>query len=350
MCVVRVTYVWFFCSLVKCSVTALYRLYTGSIHAIYKILAMVLKDHSCLLALSDDPDYDSPFNARLAEQVQRSMTEILTDMCVVAGVETFDDLKPDNLNKRNITKERLFQWLGAFAYMMNSYANPHLQMAVDRVDKLSTELLEEKKNVIELQSSVMKLQSEAIEKRDEQLTLLTTAVQKEVKSVQGVVQTEMKSYSSALSKTCAAALAPKKIRAAVKTVSDKEDRSRNVIIYGQEESNEENLEDEIVKVLDTIGEKPIISDCCRVGIRKPNGKRPIKFTLRSSDMVNQILRKAKLLRTKEGYRNIYISPDRTVDERRAFKKLLEELQLKRKADTGKVHFIKNNKIVSTDKT
>ena len=67
-------------------------------------------------------------------------------------------------------------------------------------------------------------------------------------------------------------------------------------------------------------------------------------------MVNQILRKAKLLRTKEGYRNIYISPDRTVDERRAFKKLLEELQLKRKADTGKVHFIKNNKIVGTDKT
>ena len=67
-------------------------------------------------------------------------------------------------------------------------------------------------------------------------------------------------------------------------------------------------------------------------------------------MVNQILGKAKLLRTKPGYRNIYISPDRTVEERRAFKKLWEELQLKRRTETDKVHFIKNNKIVSLEKT
>ena len=65
-------------------------------------------------------------------------------------------------------------------------------------------------------------------------------------------------------------------------------------------------------------------------------------------MVKQVLSKAKLLRTKEGYSSIYISPDRTVEERRAFKKLWEELQLKRKTDNGKVHYIKNNKIVSGD--
>ena len=95
-------------------------------------------------------------------------------------------------------------------------------------------------------------------------------------------------------------------------MSDKEDRTRNVIIYGLEESNEESLEEEVANVLKQIEEKPVIRDCCRVGIRKPDSKRPIKFTLRSSDMVNQILRKAKILRTKEGYNSIYISPDRTV--------------------------------------
>ena len=63
-------------------------------------------------------------------------------------------------------------------------------------------------------------------------------------------------------------------------------------------------------------------------------------------MVSQILKKAKILRTKEGYRYVYISPDRTVDERRAFKKLWEQLQLKRKSETDKVHIIKNNKIVA----
>ena len=308
---------------------------------------MVLSDRSCLTALTDDPDYD-PFNTRHAEQVSRALSIILTDMSVATGVRTFDHLTPDNLNKRTVTKERLCQWLGAFTFMMNRFANPHLQMAVERLEKISDELLEEKKKVIELQSNVIELQSKVIEKREEELTSLTTAAEKEMKSVQNVVQNEMKTYSSALSKTCAAALAPKKIRAAVKTISDKENRTRNVIIHGLEEFNEESLEEEVGKVLEKIEEKPVIMDCCRVGIKKPDSKRPIKFTLRSSDMVNQILRKSKLLRTKEGYSSIYISPDRTAEERRAFKKLLEELHSKRKTDTSKVHYIKNNKIVSAD--
>ena len=306
---------------------------------------MVLSDHSCLTALTDDPDYDDPFNARHAEQVSRALSIILTDMSVATGVRTFDHLTPDNLNKRTVTKERLCQWLGAFTFMMNRFANPHLQMAVERLDKINAELLEEKKTVIDLQAKL-------IEKRDEELSSLKAAVKDEVKSVQGVVETEMKSYSSALTKTCAAALAPKKIRAAVKTVSDKEDRGRNVIIYGLDDPDEpdQSLEAEVQKVLSEIDEKPVVRDCCRVGLKKPSSKRPVKFTLSSCDMVNQILRKAKSLRTKEGYRTVYISPDRTVDERRAFKKLWEELQEKRLSDTDRVHYIRNNKIVSADKT
>ena len=88
-----------------------------------------------------------------------------------------------------------------------------------------------------------------------------------------------------------------------------------------------------------IGEKPIIRDCCHVGFRNVEGERPIKFRLNSSDNANQILGKAKLLSTKPGYRHIYISRGRTVEERRAFKKLLEELQLKRRTETNKGHFL-----------
>ena len=302
-------------------------------------------EHPCLTSLVDYPDYDDPFNPRHAEQVSRALYDLLTDMSVVSGVKTYNDLTPQNLNKRSVSKEKLCQWASAFAQMMNKFANPHLQMAVERLDKINAELLEEKKTVIDLQSKL-------IEKRDEELSSLRAAVKDEVKSVQGVVETEMKSYSSALTKTCAAALAPQKIRAAVKTVSDKEDRGRNVIIYGLEDSDEpdQSLEAEVQKVLSEIDEKPVIRECCRVGSKKPSSKRPVKFTLSSCDMVNQILRKAKSLRTKEGYSTIYISPDRTVDERRAFKKLWEELQEKRKSDTDRVHYIRNNKIVSADKT
>ena len=68
-------------------------------------------------------------------------------------------------------------------------------------------------------------------------------------------------------------------------MSDKEDRTRNVIIYGLEESYEESIEEEVANVLKQIEEKPVIKDCCRVGTRKSDSKRPIKFTLRSSNMV-----------------------------------------------------------------
>ena len=302
-----------------------------------------IREHSCLLSLVDSPDYDDPFNPRHAEQVSRALNDLLTDMCVVSGVQTYKELTPSNLNKRGVTKERLCQWACAFAYMMDQFANPHLQMAVERLDKINSELLSEKKNVINLQAQL-------IEKRDEELVLLKSAVAEEVKSVQSVVETELKSYSSALTKTCTAALAPQKLRAAVKSVSEKEDRGKNVMIYGLEESLGEQLQDKVSQVLSEIEEKPLIRDCCGVGLKKDNNKRPIKFSLSSSDMVNQILRKAKILRTKEGYRHIYISPDRTIDERRAFKKLWEQLQLKRKSETDKVHFIKNNKIVSLNKT
>ena len=65
------------------------------------------------------------------------------------------------------------------------------------------------------------------------------------------------------------------------------------------------------------------------------------------NMVNQILRKVKILRTKEGYNSnsIYISPDRTVEDRRAynFKKLLEELHSKRITKSSKFHYIKNKR-------
>ena len=51
-------------------------------------------------------------------------------------------------------------------------------------------------------------------------------------SVESTVESEIKSYASAVTKTCATALAPKKLTAAIKAVSEKEDRKRNIIIYG----------------------------------------------------------------------------------------------------------------------
>ena len=55
-----------------------------------------------------------------------------------------------------------------------------------------------------------------------------------------------------------------------------------------------------------------------------------------------------LVKTRpEGFRSVYISPDRTVSERRAHKKLVDEVKLKRETEPDKFHFIWNNKIIRT---
>ena len=55
--------------------------------------------------------------------------------------------------------------------MMDQFANPHLQMAVKRLDKINSELLSENKNFIDLQAKL-------IEKRDEELRTTQTELDK----------------------------------------------------------------------------------------------------------------------------------------------------------------------------
>ena len=69
-----------------------------------------------------------------------------------------------------------------------------------------------------------------IVKKDEELVAVKSSVREEVCSIKSTVQVEMKSYSSVVSKSCSTALAPKKIEAAVKNSSDREDRSPSRIL------------------------------------------------------------------------------------------------------------------------
>ena len=153
-----------------------------------------------------------------------------------------------------------------------------------------------------------------------------------------------------MKKNCSTSVTRKTIEAAVKSVCDKEDRSKNVIIYGIEETSEEVLSDKVRTVLEEIDEKPLVRDCVRVGVKTNGDKRPrpVKFTLSNSDHVAQVLRSAKRLHSKEGYKAVYICPDRSVQERRSFKILLDQLREKRKSEPNRTHFIRNNKIVSSD--
>ena len=75
----------------------------------------------------------------------------------------------------------------------------------------------------------------------------------------------------------------------------------------------------------------------------------MKFSLKSQAHVTQVLKDARKLRLIDGFRSVYICPDRSIEERKAYKKLVEEVKMKRENETDKVHFIRHNKVVSHSK-
>ena len=127
-----------------------------------------------------------------------------------------------------------------------------------------------------------------------------------------------------------------------------------MIVYGLDESHEEqpgDLRAGVDAIMENLNEKPAILNISRVGKTTEDkyNIRPIKISLHSADMVQQLLRKSSLLKDVGGYGEIYLSPDRSPQERATYKKLREQLMCKSKEEPNKVHYIRNNRLVSRDK-
>ena len=282
-------------------------------------------------------DIGPDFKELSVHQIVEARNGVFQEMRKELKVTTNHEIQKCNLDKRSVTKDKLIHWLETVCFILDSCCVPLLENAVPLVEKVG----ELQEDMIDRQARILELQRELILKREE-----------EIKAVQNTVKKEMKTYSAVVEKSCSVALSTKKIEAAVRKVADEEDRSKNIIVYGAEESLDENIEEKVEKVLEEIGEKPLVRDCVRVGFKKSdvNLPRPFKFTLTNSDHVAQVLRNARRLHTKEGYKTVYICPDRTAEERRAHKKLLELLREKRTSEPHRVHVIKFNRVVSFDKS
>ncbi len=236
-------------------------------------------------AIDADVGEDGKFQTDYVKQVRSAANHLFDEMRNSAGVECATDLRAETLNKPRITKDKLIDWLETAVFLLDSCSLPLLRFASGLNDDLS-ELKNEK---IVDQRKIIELQDKLIEKKDEELT-----------AVQSVVKSELKSYSSVLEKSCTAVLAPRKIAAAVRKIADKEDRSKNLVVYGIREEENEMLESRVIQVLDNLDEKPKISNCCRLGTVKSGTVRPIRFTLNSTDSAYQILKKSRKLKEIDG--------------------------------------------------
>ena len=85
---------------------------------------------------------------------------------------------------------------------------------------------------------------------------------------------------------------------------------------------------------------------------KSDGKtiKPVKALFSNSSTANVILTRAKNLKQSDLYSTVYISPDRSPEERVAHKQLVLQLKKKRDSERESHHFIRDGKICSVRKT
>ena len=118
-----------------------------------------------------------------------------------------------------------------------------------------------------------------------------------------------------------------------------------------EKLSDRDLVDDVMESLNNIIPRPVVENCRRVGVKRSDGAgRPIKVTLQSPDVVQQVLRKSNSLKSIliPGYsfmfNKLYLSPDRTEEERKKRQKLVKEMKDKIKEDPSKKYYIKNNTV------
>ncbi|KAL5260533.1 hypothetical protein ACHWQZ_G010615 [Mnemiopsis leidyi] len=261
------------------------------------------------------------------KEVRNSAGMLFSDMCRVFGVDGAKNLSPSALNKHSVTKAQMAEFLFTAVYLLDHCCLPLMSSATSQIETLQEEKISDQKTIINLQQDL-------ISKKNEELG-----------EVSKTVEAGLKTYSSALQQSCTTALSPRNIAAAVKTVTQEEDRSRELVLFGVTEESEDRVTSVVTKVLEQMNEKPQVMQCRRIGKPNATATRPIIFSVRSSDVAHQILKKAKLLRDIEGYKTVYISPNRTREERVARQKLVCKLKEKRKGDPNSRYFIRKDEIV-----
>ena len=271
---------------------------------------------------------DDRFTGDYVKQLKNTCSNLFSDVCKTSGVNL--NVDSNCLNKNGITKAQLAEWLTATIYLLDHCCLPLMDIAVEELDVLKNEKIAEQKKIIQLQEQV-------IEKKEEELN-----------TVKKTVQSELQLYSSVVKQTCSDALTPHKIASVVTKVNREEDRSSNVVVFGLAEEEQEDLNSKVNVLLEQLEEKPKIMNCCRLGKSKSHLARPIKFSVSSSNIVYQILSKAKKLKDTEGYQSVYIAPDRSPEEQAERQKLVAELKKKRLSDLQKHYVIRKGAVVLID--
>ena len=211
--------------------------------------------------------------------------------------------------------------------------------------------------MIELQDQVISLQerlltakeglSKARKVSEDFKTEIVNTFQKEVSSVKQSFSDVVKSGSL---KTSAATISTESesIKSVAKQIALEEELGRNIIVFGLCEEENEDICSKVSDVLESLGEKPRV-EACRIGKKSPSATRPVKVSLSSSSIVQQILKNSSKLSGTEKFKRVFLAPDRTAEEKAHRKELVLELKRRAEVDKDKKLFIRGGKICTLER-
>ena len=212
------------------------------------------------------------------------------------------------------------------------------------------------KNIELCKSAAGKMDQLKSEKIADQKILLD--IQKgQVDSVKDTVKSEMKSWVDVVKKNTnqrnGKQLTENSVKQAVRIVNEEERRSKNLMIYGCDEKENEATPDTVETVQDVYKKlgtfsMPKTVDIYRMGKKEAGKPRPIKIEFTTAGDVDFALAHARNLRTSN-LKNVYLGPDRTKEQRVAHSKLVNEMKQMIQQDPNKHYFIRYNRICSVDK-
>ena len=77
--------------------------------------------------------------------------------------------------------------------------------------------------------------------------------------------------------------------------------------------------------------KPAVKECRRIGTVKPEACRPVKISFDTEEAAATILSRSRGLRLTSEFKSVYVSPDRSVEERETRRQLVATLKEKMKS-------------------
>ena len=222
-----------------------------------------------------------------------------------------------------------------------------LDRSVELLRSASADLDCMKREQLESQSKLLKVQDELSVKKSDQLDAVKNTVEEKMSSWAAVVK-----KNSGTNK-----VSQKEMKKAVKCAINESDREYNVVMFNVEEQEEEDPSEtcDVDTALDIMNSAGLVAvegegrfTAERIGTFDKDKKRPLKVKFDFKSMAFSLLAKAKNLKDNEEYGQVFIVPDRSREERIEHRKLVEQLKLIRTQNPEKRCYIWNKAIHKED--